>query len=70
MDPERAAGLADDLLNEEKLKDLTAADGTLPGGAFRICGVFVCTRALLCRDQEAAAEAAVTAGAQQLWGSQ
>ncbi|CBJ32476.1 conserved unknown protein [Ectocarpus siliculosus] len=32
MDPERAAGFADDLLNEEKLKDLTAADGTLPGG--------------------------------------
>ncbi|CAB1121369.1 unnamed protein product [Ectocarpus sp. CCAP 1310/34] len=32
MDPERAAGLAEDLLNEEKLKDLTAADGTLPGG--------------------------------------
>ncbi|CAN0430835.1 unnamed protein product [Ectocarpus sp. 12 AP-2014] len=32
MDPERAAGFAEDLLNEEKLKDLTAADGTLPGG--------------------------------------
>lgn len=32
MDPERAAAFADDLLDEDKLKDLTAADGTLPGG--------------------------------------
>ncbi|CAM9442251.1 unnamed protein product, partial [Hapterophycus canaliculatus] len=32
MDPERAASFAENLLDEEKLKDLTAADGTLPGG--------------------------------------
>lgn len=32
MDPERAAAFADDLLDADKLKDLTAADGTLPGG--------------------------------------
>lgn len=33
MDPDRAAAFAEDLLDEEKLKDMTAADGTLPGGA-------------------------------------
>lgn len=32
MDPDRAASFAENLLDEEKLKDLTAADGTLPGG--------------------------------------
>lgn len=32
MDEDRAAGFAEDLLDKEKLKDLTAADGTLPGG--------------------------------------
>lgn len=32
MDPERAEAFAEDLLDKEKLKDITAADGTLPGG--------------------------------------
>lgn len=32
MDPERAAEFQQDLLDKEKLKDMTAADGTLPGG--------------------------------------
>eukprot|EP00904_Undaria_pinnatifida_P012783 jgi/Undpi1/8635/HiC_scaffold_25.g11100.m1 len=32
MDPEKAAAFADDLLDADKLKDMTAADGTLPGG--------------------------------------
>lgn len=32
MDPDRAAAFAADMMDEEKLKDLTAADGTLPGG--------------------------------------
>ncbi|CAM9440954.1 unnamed protein product [Discosporangium mesarthrocarpum] len=31
MDPERGAYMAEQL-DEERLKDLTAADGTLPGG--------------------------------------
>lgn len=32
MDPERAAEFQQDLLDQDKLKDMTAADGTLPGG--------------------------------------
>eukprot|EP00903_Cladosiphon_okamuranus_P016355 g15083.t1 len=32
MDPDKAAAFTEDLLDKEKLKDLTAADGTLPGG--------------------------------------
>lgn len=32
MDPEKAAAFAEDLVDQDKLKDLTAADGTLPGG--------------------------------------
>lgn len=33
MDPEIAKSFEKDLLDDEKLKDVTAADGTLPGGA-------------------------------------
>lgn len=37
MDPEMAESFKENLLDEEKLKDITAADGTLPGGAFFVC---------------------------------
>lgn len=39
MDPERAAAFAEDLLDKEKLKNMTAADGTLPGGAHCLGGL-------------------------------
>lgn len=40
MDPEKAETFAQDLLDQDKLKDLTAADGTLPGGDFIWLSVF------------------------------
>lgn len=46
MDPDRAASFAENLLDEEKLKDLTAADGTLPGGACILTGS--CSRGVFC----------------------
>ena len=32
MNPERAGEFEQDLFDQDKLKDMTAADGTLPGG--------------------------------------